>query len=161
MNKVIGFSLLSSAVSVALGAAWSVASVSTAAAKAPADHDRTFVCANDSLEGNYGFTLTGTRPAMPGGPGVAVVGTALTTFNGDGTLTQIDNIHVDSAAVPFQPDRPGTGTYTLNPDCSGEMTLLAGGGTLRLSIVVVDHGREIRTAVITPHVLVTSHGRKI
>jgi hypothetical protein len=41
------------------------------------------------------------------------------------------------------------------------MTLTAGGMTLALSIVVVDHGREIRTAVMTPHVLVTSNGRKI
>lgn len=88
------------------------------------------------------------------------MGTALTTFNGDGTFTQFDNINVDSTAVTFQPDRPGSGTYNLSPDCSGTMSLLAGGKTLELRITVVDHGREIRTAVVTPSVIITSNGRK-
>jgi hypothetical protein len=91
---------------------------------------------------------------------VAVVGTALTTFHGDGTFDQFDNINVDSPADPLQPDRPGTGTYNLNPDCSGSMTLTAGGVTLNLSIIVVDNGREVRTAVVTPNVIITSNGRK-
>jgi hypothetical protein len=123
-------------------------------------HDR-YVCSNETLKGVYGFTLTGLRPTGPGAPQVAVVGTALTTFHGDGTLDQFDNINVNSAAVPLQPNRPGTGTYTLERDCSGTMTLTAGGMTLNLSIVVVDFGREIRTAVVTPNVIVTSNGRKI
>jgi hypothetical protein len=123
-------------------------------------HER-FVCTNETLKGDYGFILTGIRPTGPGAPQVAVVGTALTTFNGDGTLTQFDNINVNSPASPLQPDRPGTGTYNLNLDCSGTMTLTAGGMTLTLSIVVVDHGREVRTAVVTPNVIVTSNGRKI
>ena len=84
-----------------------------------------------------------------------------TTFNGDGTLTQTDNVHADSPTPPFVADRAGTGTYSLNPDCSGSMTLTAGGMTLTLSIVVVDHGGEVRTAVISPNVFVTSIGRKI
>jgi hypothetical protein len=120
-----------------------------------------FVCTNETLRGRYGFTLTGSRPAMPGGSPVAVVGTALTTFHGDGTFDQFDNINVDSPAVPFQPNRPGSGTYTLNPDCSGSMSLTAGGVTLELRITVVDRGQEVRTAVVTPNVIVSSNGRKI
>jgi hypothetical protein len=123
-------------------------------------HDR-FVCTNETLKGIYGFVLTGMRPTGPGTPQVAVVGTALTTFHGDGTLDQFDNINVNLPTVPLQPDRPGTGTYSLNPDCSGTMTLTAGGMTLALSIVVVDRGREVRAAVMTPNVIVTSNGRKI
>jgi hypothetical protein len=126
----------------------------------PGPHEAVFVCTNETLRGKYGFTIAGTRPAARGGPQVSVVGTALTTFHGDGNLDQFDNINVDSPAAPFQPDRPGTGTYNLNPDCSGSMTLTAGGVTLELSIVVVDHGREIRTAVVTPSVIVTSIGRR-
>jgi hypothetical protein len=41
------------------------------------------------------------------------------------------------------------------------MALTAGGVTLELSIVVVDNGREIRTAVVTPNVIVSSNGRKL
>jgi hypothetical protein len=118
-------------------------------------------CTNETLNGNYGFTITGIRPTGPGGPQVAIVGTALTTFHGDGTFDQFDNINVNSSADPYQPDRPGSGTYNLNPDCSGTMALTAGGVTLELSIVVVDNGREIRTAVVTPNVIVSSNGRKL
>ncbi len=120
-----------------------------------------FVCTNQTLKGDYGFVITGIRPTGPGTPQVAVAGTALTTFHGDGTLDQFDNINVNSPAVPLQPNRVGTGTYSLEPDCSGSMTITAGGMTLALSIVVVDHGREVRTAVVTPNVIVTSNGRKI
>jgi hypothetical protein len=126
----------------------------------PGPHEAGFVCTNETLKGKYGFTIAGTRPAVRGGPQVSLVGTALTTFHGDGSFDQFDNINVDSPVAPFQPDRPGTGTYNLNPDCSGSMTLTAGGVTLELSIVVVDHGRELRTAVVTPNVIVTSNGRR-
>lgn len=136
------------------GAAW-------AADWDPDAEDGRFVCTNATLHGKYGFTITGIRPAVPGGPQVALVGTALATFRGDGTFDQFDNINVNSSIVPYQPDRPGTGTYDLQSDCSGTMTLTAGGHTLNLSITVVDHGREIRTAVVTPGVIVTSNGRKI
>jgi hypothetical protein len=124
-------------------------------------HHERFVCTNETLKGDYGFTITGIRPTGPGTPQVAVVGTALTTFHGDGTLDRFDNINVNSPAVPYQVDRKGTGTYDLQPNCSGTMTLTGGGTTLALSIVVVDHGREVRTAVVTPNVIVTSNGRKI
>jgi hypothetical protein len=124
-------------------------------------HSDRFVCTNETLRGNYGFVITGIRPTGPGTPQVAVVGTALTTFHGNGLLDQFDNLNVNSPAVPLNPDRPGKGTYNLNPDCSGTMTLTASGMTLTLSIVVVDHGREIRTAVMTPNVLVTSNGRRV
>ena len=126
----------------------------------PGLHDADAVCTNETLRGKYGFTIAGMRPVVRGGPQVSVVGTALATFHGDGSFDQFDNINVDSPAAPFQPDRPGTGTYNLNPDCSGSMTLTAGGVTLELSIVVVDHGRELRTAVVTPNVIVTSNGRR-
>jgi hypothetical protein len=120
-----------------------------------------FVCSKETLRGIYGFIVTGVRPTMPGGPQVSIVGTALTTFHGDGTFDQFDNINVNSTEVPFQPDRPGSGTYELKPDCSGTMSLTAGGVTLELRITVVDHGREVLTAVVTPHVIVTSDGKKI
>jgi hypothetical protein len=123
-------------------------------------HGASFVCSNETLRGNYGFTVTGIRPATHGGSQVSIVGTALTTFHGDGTFDQFDNINVNSTADPYQSDRPGTGTYNLNSDCSGTMTLTAGGVTLDLAITVVDQGREVRTAVVTPNVIVSSNGRK-
>lgn len=60
------------------------------------------------------------------------------------------------------PNRPATGTYTLNADCTGTMTLsFDQGSTLDLAIVVDEDGTEIRTAVMTPNVLVTSTGHLV
>jgi hypothetical protein len=85
----------------------------------------------------------------------------LTTFDGNGNLTQNDNIH-GSISGYTAPDRQGTGTYSLNPDCSGTMQVSSPGSpTLTLRIVVVDRGSEVRTAVVAPApVMVTSNGRR-
>ncbi len=86
----------------------------------------------------------------------------MTHFDGAGGLTQIDNIH-GSISGFATPDRPGTGTYTLNNDCTGTMTLSnQGAPTLTLRIVVVDHGSQIRTVVVSPAaVMVSSDGRRL
>lgn len=130
-------------------------------------------CSNTTLEGDYGFILTGTRPtANPGAPVEAVVGVAMTHFDGNGNLTQTDNIH-GSVTGFAAPDRKGTGNYTINPDCSGMMTLSSPGSpVLTLRIVVVDNGNEVRAAVVDPtatvgpggpppQVMVTSNGRRV
>jgi hypothetical protein len=130
------------------------------------------VCTNATLEGTFGFTVTGMRPSGPGGPVEMIVGIALTQFDGNGNLTQTDNIHGSITGLAT-PNRKGTGTYTLNADCSGTMTLVnAGAPPLTLAIVVVDNGNEVRTAVMNPtatvapgatppQVMVTSNGRRI
>lgn len=121
-------------------------------------------CGNGSLAGDYGFSITGTRPSgpVPGAPIETVVGVAMTHFDGNGNLTQTDNIH-GSISGFTTPDRLGSGTYTVNADCSGTMTLSSPGSpTLTLLIVVVDNGNEVRTAVVAPPpVVVTSNGRKV
>lgn len=152
--------LLNARVPLCLVALGAVALLTGTARADDGDRDA-FVCSNATLKGNYGFIVTGLRPAMKGAPQVAIAGTALTTFHGDGTFNQFDNINVNSPNVPFQPDRPGSGTYTLKADCSGTMWLTASGVTLELAITVVDHGREVRTAVVTPEVIVTSNGRRM
>jgi len=130
------------------------------------------VCTNATLEGDYGFTVTGTRPSGPGGPVETIVGVTMTHFDGNGNLTQTDNIHGSISGL-VTPNRPGTGTYTINSDCTGTMKLSnEGAPTLTLAIVVVDDGNEVRTAVMDPtanvqagtsppQVMVTSNGRRV
>jgi hypothetical protein len=130
------------------------------------------VCTNATLEGDYGFTVTGTRPSGPGGPVEMIVGVAMTHFDGNGNLTQTDNIHGSISGL-VTPNRQGAGTYTINSDCTGTMKLTnAGAPTLTLAIVVVDDGNEVRTAVMDPtanvqagtsppQVMVTSNGRRV
>jgi hypothetical protein len=127
-----------------------------------AQEDRHPACSNATLTGDYGFSVTGTRPSGPNLPIETIVGIAMTHFNGDGTLTQTDNIHGSLSGFPAA-DRPGSGTYNLNRDCTGTMTLSSPGSpTLTLAIVVVDNGDEVRTAVVDPPpVMVSSNGRRV
>jgi hypothetical protein len=118
-------------------------------------------CSNATLQGDYGFSISGSRPTGPGGPVEQILGVAMTHFDGAGNLTQTDNIK-GSISGFTQPDRPGTGGYSVNEDCTGTMTLTNHGApTLTLRIVVVDQGKEIRTVVVSPAtVMVTSNGKR-
>jgi hypothetical protein len=120
------------------------------------------ICTNATLQGNYGFAVSGMRPTGPGGPVEMIVGTAMTNFDGNGNLTQTDNIHGSIDGFPT-PDRPGTGKYSINANCTGTMTLTpAGSPTLTLRIVVVDNGNEVRGVVVGPvTVMVTTNGRRV
>ena len=131
-------------------------------------------CTNATLEGDYGFIVTGTRPSAPtpGAPAETVVGVAMTHFDGSGGLTQVDNIHGSITGLAT-PNRQGTGSYIVNQDCTGTMKLSSPGSpTLTLAIVVVDNGNEVRAAVMDPtatvtagatqpQVMVTSNGRRV
>jgi hypothetical protein len=119
-------------------------------------------CSVQSLNGTYGTILTGTKPSgPPPAPLEQLIGVALTTFDGQGHSTGIDNTHGAISGVTT--DRPGTGTYTINEDCSGTAILLnTGAPPLELRIVVVDNGKEFRGVVVSPAtVMVTFNGRKI
>lgn len=119
-------------------------------------------CSLATLKGTFGSIVTGTRPSgPPPAPLEQMIGVVLTRFDGLGNLTSTDNIHGSISGLA--PDRPVTGTYTVNEDCTGTMTRVsAGAPSLELRFVLVDKGREIRTAVMSPAtVMVTSIGRKI
>ena len=109
-------------------------------------------CSNATLHGNYTFTITGQilTPAPAAG---VVSGVALTTFNGDGTLTQVDHV-LHQGVAPIEEWRPGNGSYQLNPDCTGWMTIVPSptipadnSPSLKLEIVVAKDGSEIHTVV--------------
>ncbi len=117
-------------------------------------------CNVSTLHGKYGFVLSGLRPGVGGAP-EQFVGVALVTFDGHGSFTQVDNVHGPSGTVT---DRNGSGTYTVNADCSGTSTLWTDGlpFPLELRSVIVDDGAEVRSAVMGPApVIVTSTGRKV
>jgi hypothetical protein len=130
------------------------------------DRDDHRGCSLGTLRGEYGFSISGTRPTVVNGATEIeqMIGVALTTFDGDGNLTQIDNIHGSISGYPASAaDRPGTGTYTLGENCTGTISLTnEGAPTLTLRIVVVKNGKEIRTIVTNPAlVMVTSSGVRV
>src|SRR5581483_12364845 len=111
-------------------------------------------CSNRTLSGDYGFTIEGVVFAIPGvtlPPGTALPlrGVAMTNFDGKGNLTQVDHVLVGGAPPPKE-WTPGSGTYTVNPNCTGTAVINIPGNPLspaKLHFVVVRQGREIHTVV--------------
>jgi len=98
-------------------------------------------CSNRTLSGDYGFALEGTfLPATP------VRGVVMQHYDGKGNITQVDHLVVYGAPPP-QEWTPGTGTYTVNPDCTGAATLTTPDGTIYLHFVVVNNGKQINQVV--------------
>jgi hypothetical protein len=124
---------------------------------AAADNDaRDRTCSARTLRGDYGILISGIAPEGPSGTLEMTVGTALRTYDGHGTFTQIDNVHGQiSGAVR---DRAGSGTYQVNADCSGTAMLFLTGIPFPIvaSFVIVDGGDEVKEAVMSPPPAVVS-----
>jgi hypothetical protein len=111
-------------------------------------------CSDRVLKGDYGFVIEGVLVPSPGVT-VPLRGVAMTTFSGDGTLTQVD--HVVIPGVPLALDwTPGSGTYHVNPDCTGtaHIDIQTPPGAPKeftnLRFVVAANGKEIHTVVAAP-----------
>jgi len=115
-------------------------------------------CNNFTIKGSYAFTIHG-QIFTPNGP-LLVDGIAKTTFDGNGNLTQVDAVALNGHIQLVS--RPGTGTYTVNSDCTGTMTLVnQDQPPLHLAIVVSHSGDIIHTVVTDPGVAVTSDAERV
>jgi hypothetical protein len=107
-----------------------------------------FKCSDRTLRGNYGFSIDGT--IFAGTPNAVLLrGVAMTHFDGQGNLSQVDFATRNGA--PLTADwRPAVGSYAINADCTGTAQIIPGDGSpaLNLRLVVIDRGREVRTIVV-------------
>ena len=62
-------------------------------------------------------------------------GVGVATYDGAGNFTQTDNVSING--FPATLNRPGSGTYSVNPDCTGTSTLNTGGLVLHNTFVIV------------------------
>ena len=105
-------------------------------------------CSEATVRGDYGIQIQGTRPA-PGGLIESVIGVVLRNYDGHGSFTQVSN--VKGSITGTVPDSQGFGTYEVNADCTGIVRFQAAPGVvIEERLVIVDNGREIRTAVMVP-----------
>ena len=113
------------------------------------------LCLN--LRGDYGLLASGFRtvPQFLGGGTEQFTATAMWTFHGDGTFTQGPGAalygHVSGLAP--QPPNPLTGTYIVNPDCTGTLALNVPQlpGPIVYAVVIVDNGKEIKGIITSGH----------
>ena len=106
-------------------------------------------CSNRTLSGHYGFAIEGVASL---GAQIGVLrGVAMTHFDGEGHLSQVDHVVVNGAPPPMEWN-PGSGIYSINPDCTGTATINFpdGRSSVQLSLVVAREGREIHTVVDNP-----------
>jgi hypothetical protein len=117
-------------------------------------------CSEATVGGDYGIQIQGTRPA-PGGLTEAVIGIVHRTYDGQGNFTQVSNLK--GSITGTNPDSQSFGTYEVNPDCTGIIRAQPLPGVLiEERLVIVDDGREIRAAVMTPTpVVITSVHQRI
>jgi hypothetical protein len=98
-------------------------------------------CSNTTVKGTFAFTGTGffVSPAALAGP-FAEVGTQ--SFDGLGGTTYAATLSQNGNIVPVT----AKGTYTVNHDCTGTMTVLVApfGATVHIFFVIEHAGGEFR-----------------
>jgi hypothetical protein len=123
-------------------------------------------CGNFTLRGDYAFTVSGQvfMPVKsPDGTTTTVViqreGVAMTHFDGDGNLSQVDFVLAVPAPAPAPPTPPTdpltgfhikeTGKYTVFPDCTGTFTIdtPSTSPVIIVKFVLSNGGRSIHTIV--------------
>jgi hypothetical protein len=129
-------------------------------------------CSNATLNGDYAFTVDGAF-FTPGPNNTTVTierhGVAMTHFDGQGNLSQVDFV-LSSPNAPAPPGMPPTnangfhsdetGTYTVYSDCTGTFTInnpdfvgtTIPGAIIVVKFVLSNHGNAIHTIVssLTP-----------
>jgi hypothetical protein len=124
-----------------------LAGIVAVAGQARAGEGAAVVCSNGTIRGEYTFTVHGKTLQNP--PAGLQDGIGIITFNGSGNFVQEDVIIINGV----QGGPPGfqheSGTYRINPDCTGTMHLVIVPGhvTRDKALVVSRDGRKIHAIV--------------
>ena len=120
----------------------------TAAANAKDGND----CTQGSLKGSFGYALEGLRFPLPPSPaGVELVGAAgLMVFDGVGGVTAQDTVHTAADSTGVIGRRTGTGTYTVDSNCTGSGEIGGDYGGLSFYFAIFEHGKEFAFIVTNP-----------
>ena len=120
---------------------------------------RRFNCNNGTLMGGYATRGDGFAPGgPPPAPLVPFATVSLMTFDGSGRL----NNAVTTSLNGVISSNVNPGTYSLNDDCTGKMTIMIPAPPFQLNfdLVVADQGNEFYTIATTPAV-VTVAGKRV
>jgi hypothetical protein len=104
-------------------------------------------CSNRTIFGDYGADSRGSLLPAPG-VSIPFNGVTMTHFDGKGNLTWVEH-----EVVGGNPLNPGwlaaSGTYSVNPDCTGLAVVNTPNSPVPLNLyfVVVKHGQEIHAVL--------------
>ena len=108
----------------------------------PVPDEENRVCTNATLHGTYQWNITGylqTANLNGGNMGdfAPIVEASYAVFDGHGTITKLVSTDNFSSGGSFTVT--GTGTYSVNSDCSGSLTFnLVGGGAINRHLEILD-----------------------
>jgi hypothetical protein len=163
--KLVKTSIRAASVALLVSAGLLLLAAGTQSSRAGSDlrADLGFPCTDRTLRGTYGIQMHGTGPVPPPvGGSQTLIGVVKRTFDGMGNFTQIDNVH--GSVTGWTPDRPGTGTYQVNPDCTGSTQFqpAPGAPVIEERIVIVDGGSELYSVTVSPlPVMVSTVAKRI
>ena len=103
-------------------------------------------CSNRTLKGTWANSIHG-QLFLPDGSTLLIDGIVKTTYDGEGNFTQVDAVADNGNITPGW--RPGSGTYTVNPDCTGTSTLVVPGmPDLHLQFIVSPSGNTSHFVIV-------------
>jgi hypothetical protein len=137
---------------------FTIAAVTTLALSiAPTAKAESVRCSNATLKGTYVDKDTGFLTA-PNAVASPFAGLNIETFDGNGKMTGtgIGSLNGNIVAVTQ------TGTYKVNPDCTGSYTVKIDplGLTVHGSFVIVDGGNELQIIITDPGTVITCVARR-
>jgi hypothetical protein len=112
-------------------------------------------CSNRTLSGEYGCAVQGFLLNVPGLPPESTfVGVTTSTFDGKGNVKGTEHVVVNGSS--FNPGfDTNSGTYSVNPDCTGTAIVNTPNSPVPLNLyfVIVDDGKEFREVLNTDALL--------
>jgi hypothetical protein len=116
-------------------------------------------CSNWTIRGTYAATIHG-QILQSDGSILKVDGIVKATYDGYGNFVQYDAVSVNGNLPPGW--RPGSGTYSVNPDCTGTLTIVVSGmPDLHGQFIVAQSGNTIHQVVTDPGFNTTAEGERL
>jgi len=107
----------------------------------PLPDEENLICTNATLHGKYHWSVAGliwTTSQNGGNIGdfAPVVEASYAVFDGHGTITKL--VSTDNFSTGGSFTVTGTGTYNVNPDCSGSLTFNTTVGSINRHLEILD-----------------------
>jgi hypothetical protein len=117
-------------------------------------------CSNLTLKGTWANSLHGLIYPPDGSAPLVLAGIVKATYDGKGNFTQVDAVGVNGNIAPGW--RPGSGTYLVNPDCTGTSTIVIPGmPDVHLQFVVSPSGNTSHFVVVDPGLATAGDSERI
>ncbi len=118
-------------------------------------------CSNANLNASYAFTFTGfstPREGLVKQPEVPTAVVGVIPFDGAGNVSYNLTLVVNGSLIPAQ---SGTGTYTVNSNCTGSVSFTTGDlSGINFNIVIIGSGTELFGILTNSGLTQTGDGKK-